>query len=78
MSKAELPIPGSVVLVDLNGQFGGAHATEGSQHDIVLSPVPSNDVNDPLRWSWKRKQVAHAMLVICEQTPMSITDMQTP
>lgn len=66
MNKEDLPIPGSVVLVDVDGRYAGAHATEGSQLDIVLSPTPSNDCNDPLQWSWKRKQVAHAMLVICK------------
>lgn len=60
-----LPIPGSLQLLDTTGQRNLEHATKGAA-DIVLSPVPSNDVNDPLRWSWRRKQVHHAMLVLCE------------
>jgi H2-forming N5,N10-methylenetetrahydromethanopterin dehydrogenase-like enzyme len=53
----ETPVPGSLVLFDF-----AADAT----HEVVLSPKPSNDVNDPLNWSWKRKQIAHLMLVVCE------------
>lgn len=49
----DLPIPGSLLLVD----------DGGGEHDIVLHPTPSNDVNDPLNWSWKRKQLAFWMLM---------------
>jgi hypothetical protein len=64
MSHEHLPIPGSLVLVDVDGRQQNEHVQGGK--DIVLSPVPSNDVNDPLRWSWKRKQIHNAMLVLCE------------
>lgn len=64
MSNQDLPIPGSLILVDLDGRQQHEHAQ--GQKDVVLSPVPSNDVNDPLRWSWKRKQLHNAMLVLCE------------
>ncbi|BEJ15009.1 hypothetical protein CspHIS471_0407760 [Cutaneotrichosporon sp. HIS471] len=47
----DLPIPGSLLLV------------EEGDHEIVLHPTPSNDVNDPLNWSWKRKQLAFWMLM---------------
>jgi len=53
----ETPVPGSLVLFD----FAADEA-----HEVVLSPKPSNDINDPLNWSWKRKQVAHLMLVVCK------------
>ncbi len=61
---SNLPIPGSLLLLELENpsEAGGV----GAVKDVVLSPKPSNDVNDPLNWSWKRKQVAHLMVVICE------------
>jgi hypothetical protein len=64
MSHEHLPIPGSLVLVDVDGRQQNEHVQGGK--DIVLSPVPSNDLNDPLRWSWKRKQIHNAMLVLCK------------
>jgi hypothetical protein len=54
-----LPIPGSLLLVD-------EHATGAHQGDIILSPTPSRDFNDPLNWSKWRKQLAFAMLMTCE------------
>ncbi|OCF54589.1 hypothetical protein L486_07721 [Kwoniella mangroviensis CBS 10435] len=67
LSSRELPIPGSVVLVDKDGHQT-QHAEGRHNTDVVLSPKPSNDVNDPLRWSWKRKQLAHWMLVVYVMT----------
>lgn len=64
----DLPIPGSLVLIDVNDELGRLHASGAEGSDIVLSPTPSNDVNDPLRWSNKRKQLGHAMLVVCKST----------
>jgi len=66
MPNEDLPIPGSLVLIDVDGRQGIEHSQGGGSRDIVLSPVPSNDINDPLRWSWKRKQMHNAMLVLCE------------
>lgn len=54
-----LPIPGSLLLVD-------EHATGAHHGDIILSPKPSRDFNDPLNWSKWRKQLAFAMLMTCE------------
>ncbi|GMK54262.1 hypothetical protein CspeluHIS016_0108480 [Cutaneotrichosporon spelunceum] len=51
-----LPIPGSLLLVDEN-------ASGARRGDIILSPKPSRDVNDPLNWSKGRKQLAFAMLM---------------
>ncbi|BEJ11927.1 hypothetical protein CspHIS471_0203870 [Cutaneotrichosporon sp. HIS471] len=51
-----LPIPGSLLLVD-------EHATGARHGDIILSPTPSRDFNDPLNWSKWRKQLAFAMLM---------------
>ncbi|TXT04818.1 hypothetical protein VHUM_04086 [Vanrija humicola] len=58
---SSLPIPGSVVLVDLDGHAGGPHSA--AHNDIILHPTPSRDVNDPLNWSKWRKQLHFAMLM---------------
>lgn len=54
------PVPGTVVLevevaerVDAHGGF--LKSGSGRHSDIVLTPQPSNDPNDPLNWpSWKK------------------------
>ncbi|EGO24214.1 hypothetical protein SERLADRAFT_437830 [Serpula lacrymans var. lacrymans S7.9] len=52
-------IPGSVYLVDVQDKTTVTHAAGDST--IVLSPTPSNDINDPLNWSKGRK----LLQVIC-------------
>ncbi|KAL4787418.1 major facilitator superfamily domain-containing protein [Aspergillus varians] len=44
-------VPGTLHLVTLGGQTGG----EGSNADIVLHPQPSDDPEDPLNWTYRRK-----------------------
>lgn len=51
-------IPGTIHLVDLDHSMHTRHAGDG---DIVLDPTPSNDPNDPLNWTPRRKLMA----VIC-------------
>jgi hypothetical protein len=50
-------IPGTVHLVDLDGTMHTEHA-RGGQHDIVLVPTPSQDPDDPLNWSPRRKTLS--------------------
>jgi len=47
-------VPGTVHLVDLEGTMRAKHASKGHK-DIVLVPAPSNDPDDPLNWSPRRK-----------------------
>lgn len=54
-------IPGTVILVDIGHILATKHANHG---DIVLVPTPSNDPNDPLNWSPRRK----ALSTICVST----------
>lgn len=61
---ADVPIPGSVYLVDLAHSSHHQHAS-GKKESIVLSPVPSRDVNDPLNWSRSRKMLAQFCLLVC-------------
>lgn len=39
---ADMPVPGTVHLVDLEGTMHAQHA-KGGQRDIVLIPTPSSD-----------------------------------
>lgn len=45
--------PGTVTLVDLAGNIHAKHSS--TQKEIILSPTPSADPNDPLNWSPWRK-----------------------
>ncbi|KAJ5780832.1 hypothetical protein N7457_005992 [Penicillium paradoxum] len=47
-------IPGTVMLVDVNHVMTARHLDRGDR-DIVLVPTPSNDPEDPLNWSRRRK-----------------------
>ena len=47
-------VPGSVYLVDQQRILNAKHAG-GRQQDIVLVPAASDDPDDPLNWSPKRK-----------------------
>jgi hypothetical protein len=50
-------IPGTIHLVDLDRNLRVRHAG-GGKGDIVLDPSPSDDPNDPLNWSPRRKLFA--------------------
>ncbi|KAK4701288.1 hypothetical protein P7C70_g4946, partial [Phenoliferia sp. Uapishka_3] len=63
---SDLPIPGSLYLVDDNHISHQQHAA--GKQSIVLSPIPSRDCNDPLNWTFKRKQLAHFSLVVYVMT----------
>jgi hypothetical protein len=53
----ESAIPGTVHLVDLEGTLRAKHASGGNS-DVVLVPAPSNDPDDPLNWSPRRKMLS--------------------
>ncbi|KAF9885252.1 hypothetical protein FE257_000612 [Aspergillus nanangensis] len=46
-------IPGTITLVDLEHRIATRHS--GQNSDIVLVPAPSDDPDDPLNWSPRRK-----------------------
>ncbi|EFX00406.1 major facilitator superfamily transporter [Grosmannia clavigera kw1407] len=61
MADTPLPVvPGTVHLVDVAGQLSSAHA----KGDIELIPRPSDDPEDPLNWSDRRKRLSAAMMVV--------------
>jgi hypothetical protein len=53
----ERAIPGTVHLVDLEGTLRAKHAS-GRNADVVLIPAPSNDPDDPLNWTPRRKLIS--------------------
>lgn len=55
-------IPGTIHLVDLEHSISSRHAA--TQKDVVLVPTPSNDPDDPLNWSPRRKLLATACLSV--------------
>ena len=56
-------VPGTVHLVDLTGTLNAKHAS-GLSKDIVLVPAPSEDPEDPLNWSARRKLLATACICV--------------
>lgn len=55
--------PGTVHLVDLDGSMSTKHGGE-SERDIILVPRPSEDPEDPLNWTLKRKLLATSCVVV--------------
>ena len=60
MSEEKL-VPGTVHLVDIEGTIRAKHALRG-QNDVVLIPAPSDDPDDPLNWSARRKLLSTASI----------------
>lgn len=56
--------PGTVHLVDLGGTLKAKHADGKHASDIVLIPRPSDDPEDPLNWSPRRKLLATSCVVV--------------
>ena len=52
-------VPGTVHLVDIDRTLLTKHANRG-RGDIVLVPTPSNDPDDPLNWTPRRKALSSA------------------
>ena len=63
-------VPGTVHLVDLEGVLRVKHAS-GQQEDIVLIPAPSEDPDDPLNWSAKRKLLSTTCICVYVVQPHS-------
>ncbi|KAF4917922.1 putative MFS-type transporter [Colletotrichum viniferum] len=65
-TKAEgdgLP-PGTSRLIDVDRSVIGQHASGSGENDIVLIPRPSEDPEDPLNWTSKRKLLATSCVVL--------------
>lgn len=62
-STSPLP-PGTSHLVDLDGTMATKHADGKDVRDIVLIPSPSDDPEDPLNWSFRRKLLSTSCVVV--------------
>lgn len=56
-------IPGTVHLVDENGEIANALHAKGDK-EIILSPTPSDHPDDPLNWSLRRKYLSMFCMVL--------------
>jgi MFS family permease len=55
-------VPGTVHLVDLEHTSRARHSK--AHQDIILVPTPSNDPNDPLNWTPRRKKLSLACMCV--------------
>ncbi|CZT14560.1 related to transporter protein HOL1 [Ramularia collo-cygni] len=60
--ERKLP-PGTVRLVDIDHTLNTKHAN-GADQDIVLHPKPSEDPEDPLNWSFRRKMLSTSCIIM--------------
>lgn len=56
--------PGTVQLIDLDGNVLNSQSRDKKKDDIVLVPTPSLDPDDPLNWTPKRKLLATSCVVM--------------
>lgn len=56
--------PGTVRLIDTTGHQTSKHAEGKGQQDVILVPHPSEDPEDPLNWTFKRKLLATSCIVV--------------
>ncbi|KAK6379067.1 hypothetical protein LTS17_006771 [Exophiala oligosperma] len=62
MTAEEVPIPGTVHLIDLEGTMQATHGS-GENKDLILIPTPTDDPDDPLTWSPRRKLLALSCMI---------------
>jgi hypothetical protein len=58
----ESVVPGTVHLVDLEHNMSTKHSK--GDNEIVLIPTPSDDPDDPLNWSPRRKALSTFCLAV--------------
>jgi MFS family permease len=56
-------VPGTIHLVDVEHTLHAKHA-KGTYEDVVLVPSPSDDPDDPLNWSPRRKALSAACWIV--------------
>jgi hypothetical protein len=56
--------PGTVRLIDTEGTLTASHAEGKNEADIILVPQPSDDPEDPLNWTYRRKILATSCVVL--------------
>lgn len=63
-TSTEVFPPGTVRLIDTSGHLHSKHAEGKGQNDVILVPHPSEDPEDPLNWTFKRKILATSCVVV--------------
>jgi hypothetical protein len=63
-STTDILPPGTVRLIDTTGQQTSKHAEGKGHQDIILVPHPSEDPEDPLNWTFRRKLLATSCIVV--------------
>ncbi|KXH55448.1 major facilitator superfamily transporter [Colletotrichum salicis] len=56
--------PGTTRLIDVDGSVISKHASGSDEADIILIPRPSEDPEDPLNWTKKRKWLATSCVLM--------------
>lgn len=56
--------PGTVQLIDTDGNVQTKHASGSKEGDIILIPTPSDDPEDPLNWTFRRKMLSTSCIVV--------------
>lgn len=74
---ADLPIPGTVAQVDINGSMQNIRHNE-NRKDIILVPQPSNDPEDPLNWSPRRKLLCDCAQIVYTFFGAVLNSSQSP
>ncbi|KDN70524.1 putative major facilitator superfamily transporter [Colletotrichum sublineola] len=64
MEKTNALPPGTSRLIDVDGSVVAKHASGSDEQDIVLIPRPSDDPEDPLNWTKKRKLLATSCVIV--------------
>ncbi|KAK2027472.1 major facilitator superfamily transporter [Colletotrichum zoysiae] len=64
MEESDPLPPGTSRLIDVDGSVIAKHASGSNEQDIVLIPRPSDDPEDPLNWTRKRKLLATSCVII--------------
>jgi hypothetical protein len=67
----DLAIPGTICLLDVDGRLDTKHSS--SEKEIILFPAPSNDPEDPLNWTHRRKLLSTSCMFLYVSTTQIIT-----
>ncbi|KAF6065080.1 Major Facilitator Superfamily protein [Candida albicans] len=69
-------VPGTVQLVDVTGTL--EVEKNGDKSNIILQPPPSKNINDPLRWSKRKRRIQFFLLFIWSFLQSSTSNFTGP
>lgn len=64
MESTDMKTPGTVQLIDLKQSSDGKHSSDVNAADIILIPTPTDDPEDPLNWSFRRKLLSTSCVFV--------------